>query len=561
MLTNSAIIAGLLLLAGCGASTKFKASPPPPNDMRPVPAPESREINLAADNMNKLVTIQVQRFFDLARHYRSITNNPRQAKNINEFDEVYNSSWFTNRNGMTPLTLEAIARGPNQVTGPDTLAEWVVVAAKTQGVTPGFTIKDTTGQRYVIKFDPMGYPQLATGAEAVSTKLFYAAGYNVPENYLVKFDPKILRVGDEVKFLDKEGVNRFMNEDDLNAILERIQKLPDGRIRVIASKFLSGKPLGSFYYMKTRKDDANDVIDHEYRRELRGLRVIASWLNHFDTKANNTLDMYDPAGYVKHYLIDFGSTLGSQGDEPMPPEIGREGPGDPGALFKTIGSLGTHQRSWEKDPNIVYPSIGYMVSHDFEPQKYKFILPNPAFMDATNRDGYWGAKIVMSFTDDQIRTAVAQGEYSDPEAADYLYRTIIERRNIIGEYWFNRMPPLDKFEIKAGNNGAQMLCFQDLAVKSGLDSPDSVAYQVDVKYRSKALVTGQDLGKETCLPLTELQAKAAAVNAKETGQPDWEIFFKLKRHDEEKWSKWVKVFLVTEDDGNTFKLLGLLRQE
>ena len=75
------------------------------------------------------------------------------------------------------------------------------------------------------------------------------------------------------------------------------------------------------------------------------------------------------------------------------------------------------------------------------------------------------------------------------------------------------------------------------------------------------LVIGQDLGKETCLSLTELQPKAAALNAKETGQPDWEIFFKLKRHDDEKWSKWVKVFLVTEDDGNTFKLLGLLRQE
>ncbi len=149
---------------------------------------------------------------------------------------------------MNPLSLEEMCQcGPIRISGPDTSGEWVVVKAKTQGVTPGFTIKDPHGQRYVIKFDPMGYPELSTGAEAVSTKLFYAAGYNVPENYLVKFNPKILRVGEEVEF-QENGIERFMNEDDLTAILNRIQKLPDGRIRVIASKFLSGKPLDPLLY-------------------------------------------------------------------------------------------------------------------------------------------------------------------------------------------------------------------------------------------------------------------------------------------------------------------------
>ncbi|NIW47138.1 MAG: hypothetical protein GWN30_21030, partial [Gammaproteobacteria bacterium] len=57
-----------------------------------------------------------------------------------------------------------------------------------------------------------------------------------------------------------------------------------------------------------RDDDLNDVIPHQHRRELRGLRVVAAWLNHFDTKANNTLDVYVEDGYVRHYLIDFGST-------------------------------------------------------------------------------------------------------------------------------------------------------------------------------------------------------------------------------------------------------------
>ncbi len=376
----------------------------------------------------------------------------------------------------------------------------------------------------------------------------------------MKFDPKILRVGEKVKFTEN-GVKRFMNNEDLAAILKRIQKLPDGQIRATASKFLSGKPMGSFYYTKVRKDDANDVIDHEHRRELRGLRVIAAWLNHYDTKANNTLDMYDPAGYVKHYLIDFGSTLGSQGDEPMPPEIGREGPGDPDKIFKTIGSLGIYKRAWEHEPEIRYPSIGYFTAKDFEPQKYKFILPNPAFMNATNRDGYWGAKIVMSFTDAQIRKAVEQGQYSDPAAAEYLYQIIIERRNIIGKYWFKRMPPLDKFELKKNAEGAQVLCFVDLAVKAGLENSQSAQYKYAIKYRNKTLANDQNLNNETCIPLSGWQAKAAEISAKPTDQPDWEISLQLKRNDDNKWSKWVKVFLVTEENGNRFKLLGLLRQE
>jgi hypothetical protein len=53
----------------------------------------------------------------------------------------------------------------------------------------------------------------------------------------------------------------------------------------------------------------------------------------------------------------------------------------------------------------------------------------------TDRDGYWGAKIVASFSDEQIAAAVAK--YEDPRARDYVVRTLTRRDKIV-RHWFER---------------------------------------------------------------------------------------------------------------------------
>jgi hypothetical protein len=554
-LTTIIIFASTVIL-GCSSSSKFKPAPPIPDDRQPVPEPKSQKINIVADIIAKQFADQIEQSLDLSRQLRNVSGRRKQAYNVNSFGEVPNSSWFTNRNATKRMSLDEIKRGPDTESGPSQAGVWTIIRAKTEGVTPGFHIKDSRGERYVMKFDPKGYSELATGAELVGTKLFYTAGYNVPENYLVYFVPQILRIGDNVEITDDEGEKRKMTEADLDEILARIERLPDGRIRAVASRYVRGKLKGPFYYRDTRKDDPNDFIPHQHRRELRGLRVMAAWLNHFDTKANNTLDVYDPAGYMKHYLIDFGSTLGSQGDEPMPPYIGKEESFDLHEILKSTVTLGLHVEPWEKVKGIKYTSIGHYQSEDFDPQHYKFILPNPAFELMTNLDGYWGAKLVMSFTDDQIRAAISTAQYSNPEAAEYLIRTIIERRNIIGRYWFAKMPPIDHFEIRTNEQGVQTLCFQDLAIACGLAGAETTRYAFHFKSGDQVLEKGEFAGSTTCVKLPETeQVTNSAFNQY------MEFQIQLKRNANSKWSKWVRVYIRFDEHAGKYELAGVKRQE
>jgi len=441
--------------------------------------PESRgSINDFADAIDKGFSNQLEQPFDLPRNLQFLTGR-KEAFNANRFDEVNNSSWYTNRNTYKQMSIEEIFAGPNQVSGPDTSSTWTIIRAKADGVTPGFAIEDKNGDKFFIKFDPPGYFELASGAEVVTTKLFFAAGYWTPENYVVFFKPDILRMGEEVKFLDEKGRKRFMNEDDLGDILKRVEILPNGYIRALASRYIPGRPLGPFRYEGTVKDDPNDFIPHEHRRELRGLYVFGSWVNHIDSKAQNSLDSYITDGdkrYVRHYLIDFGTCLGSGGRGPHPNHRGFENEIDPVAMFKKIITFGLVVEDYEKPDTVLFPSIGRFNSDNFEPNNFASIFPNPAYEYMTIRDAYWGAKLVMSFTDDQIDAAVRAGRYSNPEAARYLATQLKERRDIIGRYWFKKIAPLDNFDI-SNTEDSMFLSFKDMAVESNLESIDNVSYR------------------------------------------------------------------------------------
>ena len=559
------ILLGCIL--ACSSGHRFVPPPPLPDDRQHIEEPKERDYNHVSDSFDKQFTKQIEQSFDLSRQLRHLFGKPKQAFNINAFDEVPNSSWFTNRNAMKKMTLDEIARGPDISDGPDQSGGWVITRAKAEGVTPGFTIKDIQGINYVIKFDPKGYPELATGAEVISTKLFYAAGYHVPENYIAIFHPDILKLGERVKFTDEKGKDRFMIENDLDDILNRIQKRSDGRIRALASKYVPGEMMGPFAYQGLRKDDPNDFIPHQHRRELRGLRAMAAWLNHTDIKSGNSYDSYiteNGRSYIRHYLLDFGSTLGSAAHGPMEPHAGHENAIDPHEMAINILTLGLYVRPYEKLEGFKYPSIGLYESTLFDPGGFKHNIPNPAFENCTNRDGFWGAKLVMSFTDEQLETVVTQAQYSNPEAAAYLLRTLKERRDTTGRYWFNKVNPIDRFYLRSGTNNQQEMTFVDLAVETDLESKLGSRYRYGLKMNGKSVFESKDIGNTTIIKLPDKSEQRQILLdpvKDDSDDSQWEIKIQTWRDSNNKWGKWVKVYLNLNKTTGEYALLGMLRQE
>ena len=371
----------------------------------------------------------------------------RPALNVNTLDEVPDSSWFTNRIGRQRLSREDLVRGPDRRPRPD-IQNWPIVAGKAEGVQPGFRVQDPEKHLWQIEFDPPAHPEMASGAEVIGTAIYHALGYNVVEVYVTDVDPAKIRIAPNARMrvvTAPKGVRSFVQED-LNAVLARSARRPDGRVRVLASRFAEGSPLGSFRYDGQRPDDPNDVFPHEHRRELRANRVFAAWLNHDDSRGLNSLDMLERAdgkAWVRHYMFDFGSIMGSGTVFAQKPRAGNEYIFDlkPGLL--TALTFGLYFKPWI---TIRYPdvpaSVGRFEGTRFKPDAWKPEYPNPAFQNMRPEDAFWGARLVARFTPEDVAAIVAKGEYSDPAATAYVTKVLLERRRKILETWLNGVTPL-----------------------------------------------------------------------------------------------------------------------
>jgi hypothetical protein len=119
-----------------------------------------------------------------------------------------------------------------------------------------------------------------------------------------------------------------------------------------------------------------------------------------------------------------------------------------------------------------YPSLGNFEADFFQPEKWKPEYPNPAFNNLTDEDAFWGAKIVMAFSDDQVRAIVKTGQLSDSRAEAYLTETLMKRRDKVGRLWLNQVNPLDQFTIE-GN----ALLFDNAAARLLKGVPAADSYQ------------------------------------------------------------------------------------
>lgn len=394
------------------------------------------------------------------------------ARGVNTLGQVPDSEWFTNRHGVQRMTREQLQRGPGNERPP--VAPFLVVKVKTKGITPGFEMTDARGNYYFVKPDPLTNPEMATAAEVIGTRFFYAIGYNTPENYVVFLNRADLKVSSKAQIEGLGGKKRAMLERDLNDILLHCPRRKDGAYRMVASLRIPGY-IGEFRYEGTRSDDPNDTIPHQHRRDLRGLAVFCAWLNHTDAKGGNSLDALTELNgvrFVRHYLMDFGSILGSDSDMPKNARFGAEYIIPPGRhVLARMFLLGLDVRNWESADYGDSKAVGRLESQAFDPEKWKPNYPNPAFLHRLPDDEYWAARIVMAFRAEDIRAIVETGQYSDPRVVDYITARLVERRNKILRVYLTKVLALDDFRIQDG-----ALKFEDLPVN--LDYLGPRRYQV-----------------------------------------------------------------------------------
>ena len=437
---------------------------------------------------------------------------PIPARGVNTLGEVPDAAWYAGRHYFQPMSLEELTRGPGNET-PPAEGSWTIIAAKNEGITPGFTIRDRNGERYIMKFDPASHPEIASAADVISSKIFYALGYHVPENYIVYFDRSRLELGEKTQFVDQTGKRRKMSDRDLSAILMKVPRDSAGKYRALASRYLSGNPVGPRRYYGTRGDDPNDIVPHEHRRDLRGFRVFSAWLGHDDSRAINSLDMIVKEGeipFIKHYLIDFGSTLGSASNGPNSHRSGFEELFSWKSSAKEFFTLGLYAPRWStaRYPNL--PSVGRFEYEAFDPEKWTPEYYNAAFNNMLPDDAFWAARQVMAFTDEQIRALVATGRFSDRRAEEWVTKCLIERRNKIGRAFLSKVLPLDRFRVQEG-----ALRFEDLALTHGLLEANKLEPRYRVQWAEFDNATGEHsriAGDELTIPHTNAAYVMATIN-------------------------------------------------
>jgi len=472
-----------------------------------------------------------------------------RARNLNTIDEVPDSGWFTNRIGVTPLTIDEIVRGPNVGAPPDP-SKWIVFRQKSSGAHPGVTAKDANGETWFLEFDPNYYPEAATGAVIMATKFFWALGYNQVETFITSFDPRRVEFDPAATLRRPNGKRTRFTKSDLDELLEPVARSADGTYRVVAGRLLPGKILGNFRFEGTRPDDPNDLVPHEYRRELRALRVFGAWTNLTDLKSGNTLDTLvteNGRTIVKHWLQDVGSTFGMNNDL-HEWDLGWEHFYQTDTTLKRALSFGFALSPWQTVHYVKGPSIGKFEGDRFDPRTWRPQTPTTAYMELRDDDAFWAAQRVAAFTGEMIRAIVQTGELSDPAAATALADIMIKRRDTIVQTYMTAVNPIVAPRLQEDDR----LCFDNAAVKADVaHAPE--AYQASWSEFDNATGVTR-LFAETRSGTTTIDAPAGL--PKSVGSYV-EVDIAAEAKDHPAWRRPVRVYFRREV--GRWKLVGLER--
>jgi hypothetical protein len=499
-------------------SVPCRPDPTPKEPGRTTCAPAAYVSPFLWDQVDNLVFARLSRGFAV--------EVSGEAVNVNSLDEVPDSAWFTNRQLADRKTGEATTGGAPGACKPDDLlpvqdqvadGAWVIEHGKENGSTPGFRINVPGKGLYMLKADDPGKPERASAASVIGAAFYEAIGFNTTCEQIVVLRKAQLQLTQGLVTIDNDGVSHPFDEAALDKVLATTAQVPGGLVRMQASKWLPGLTLGPFRYVGTRADDPNDVVDHADRRELRGNRVLSAWLDHWDAREQNSMDVWmaaDPKdkrsspGRVVHYIIDTSDTLGGEVSVPaMSRRLGYSYNFDVVDIVRSLVTFGADERPWDRArPTPGREKFAFYRAQDFDPEHWKPTYPNPAFLRMTERDAAWMTRLIARFSADDIRRFVAHGQWSDPTDGDYLTSVLVERQRRILVRYLTRLSPLGEVHSVAPDR----ICATDFArlraiapaatfrytiIERGADTRAALHAEVDddgkLCFRARSVVAGR----------------------------------------------------------------------
>lgn len=477
--TLAAILLALGSLACSSATPRFPLRPPlwsDPDTTPFAPKPSKYDSPLVWDAADKQIFRPIGQALAV--------DVGGEAINVNALDEVPDSSWFQNRLGRVPLARDDFRDGPCKGTEPLVPEPpWRVIDAKPDGANPGFMI-ETRGQRYLVKLETAQLERASSG-DAIGARIYWAVGFHTPCNEIVYMRPSILEL-DPAATVKEAGREIALERRHLDAVFRAAKPSEDGSYRASASRLFDGEPLGPWTFDGVRGDDPNDVVPHEDRRELRGSRVLAAWLNHHDAREQNTMALWIPGeraggdgeGFVRHAFLDWGDTLGGLWDwDALSRRTGSAYYLDPGYVALDFLTLGIPRRPWDRARyGPAGEVLGYFDVDLFDPDGWRAGYPNPAFSRMTEHDGAWMARKVARIDDPAIDAMVDAAKVRSPIVDRELRRILKGRREKLLRRYLARLSPLTAPEVRT--TPWPRVCLEDLALVSGLAREDSRKYVV-----------------------------------------------------------------------------------
>jgi hypothetical protein len=182
-----------------------------------------------------------------------------------------------------------------------------------------------------------------------------------------------------------------------------------------------------------------------------------------------------------------------------------------GRTLASALSLGLYRRHYQsqrqawREEVAAHPAVGWFPAEEFDVESFRTNRKVPAHQRMTDRDAYWGAKLVTSFSDAQL-AAVAATARLDPGETAHLARALAARRDVIGRRYLTAITAVEAPAV-IGDGAAAQICFDDLTIARGFVNPAHVRYVVgiaDDRGRRRGGVNVAASGPRTCVPAADV---------------------------------------------------------